>query len=648
MTNSTPLPNSIPSPTPVLEVKDLCIHYIGQTDIVAAVKNVSFSIAPGEVFGLAGESGCGKSTIAFAISRLTSLPGLISGGEILFQGNDVLKLNKKELNKYRWAQASMVFQSAMDSLNPVISIAEQICDAILAHRNVSEKQALARSKELLDLVGIDPERIHEFPHQFSGGMRQRIGIALALVLEPKLIIMDEPTTALDVVVQRDIIQKIFELKEQFGFSILFISHDLSMMAEFADRIGVMKEGVLLEVAKADQIWVSPKHEYTRQLGNAFLSLNKASGSTLTKIDDLERQQTPILELKNVTKEFKTPAGWLKSKKFRALNDVSFKLRKGRALALVGESGSGKSTCARILSKVYQPTSGEILYKGDNVWSLNSSRQKRDYKKAVQMIFQDPFSSLNPTLTIGYHLLRPLEIHFPERSKAENTRRSHELLTLVGLEPAEEMADRYPHELSGGQRQRVAIARVLAIEPDIILADEPTSMLDVSLRTGVLNLLQKLKDELDIAFLYITHDIATARYFAEEIAVLYGGTIVEWGESTKVTQKPMHPYTQLLLESVPNPDRPISERMKEGRSPLRNIWDPKGAGCTFAQCCSESEEECSHANSGIIKIEPEHFIRAFHYQYGMSPKLIVDAKEKSVNEKSAPEKCQEKPNHKETV
>ncbi|MCP4321546.1 MAG: ABC transporter ATP-binding protein [Alteromonadales bacterium] len=596
----------------VLEVKDLSIHYIGTNDITQAVKKVSFSIQPGEVLGLAGESGCGKSTIAFAIARLTSLPGLISDGEILFKGDDVLRYSEKQLRCYRWACTSLVFQSAMDSLNPVISIKEQICDTILAHKPMKPEEAVIRARELMMMVDLDPDRLDEYPHQFSGGMRQRIGIALAMALEPELIIMDEPTTALDVVVQRDIIEKIFELKEKLGFAVLFISHDLSMMAEFADRIGVMKEGVLLEIAPSAEIWDNPKHDYTKQLGDAFLTLDAATGEKLTPITDAERLATPLLELKGVHKIFKTKKGWFSHNNFTALNDVSFKLRKGRALALVGESGSGKSTCARILSRVYKPSGGVLNYKGVCSTKLQSKQAINDYQKAVQMIFQDPFSSLNPTLTIGYHLRRPLELHHQFESEEALQAKINSLLEQVELLPVEEMAARYPHELSGGQRQRVAIARVLAIQPDIILADEPTSMLDVSLRTGVLDLLQKLKEQENISFLYITHDMATARYFAEETAILYRGNIVEWGDSQTVANNPQHPYTQLLLDSVPDPKRPISERIKEGKNPLREIWDPLGKGCVYSQKCSGKFGECSHMDAPIVEVGKNHFIRQFEY------------------------------------
>ncbi|WP_119395091.1 dipeptide ABC transporter ATP-binding protein [Salinibius halmophilus] len=583
----------------ILSIKDLSIHYISEDKIVPAVNKVSFDIHPGEVFGLAGESGCGKSTIAFAISRLTKLPGLITGGEILYQGIDVLSLNQEALRQYRWAETSLVFQSAMDALNPVLSIEEQICDTLFAHQKIDKKQARERASELLELVGIDPARMGEYAHQFSGGMRQRIGIALALALKPKLIIMDEPTTALDVVVQRDIIEKIYQLKEQFGFAVLYISHDLSMMAEFSDRIGVMKDGELLEVAPAKQIWRQPEHPYTRQLAKAFMSMNNASaGGARANV-----HHQPILALNQVSKQFKTKAGFLRSKPFNALTNVSFELNPGEAMALVGESGSGKSTCAKILSQVYAPSSGELLFHGKNVWQEKASKQA--YRKAVQMIFQDPFGSLNPTLNVGYQLARPVQIHHPHYSTKEVQVRVDQLLELVGLPSA--WARRYPHELSGGQRQRVAIARVLAVEPEVILADEPTSMLDVSLRTGILNLLKQLKDDFNIAFLYITHDIATARYFAERTAVMYRGTIVEWGNSDAVTEDPRHPYTRTLLEAIPNPDHHLSENRQT--SLMQQIWNPNGRGCTHSHYC---EGPCQHELT-TVQISPHHFVR--HFDFG---------------------------------
>jgi peptide/nickel transport system ATP-binding protein len=425
--------------------------------------------------------------------------------------------------------------------------------------------------------------------------------------------MDEPTTALDVVVQRDIIERIYKLKEQFNFSVLFISHDLSMMAEFADRIAVMKEGEIVEIGKAREIWTNPQHEYTQILGKAFLSLDSAQIDTnLFKIEDAQVQEDAVLELKNVRKSFKTRKSLFKTENFDALNNINFKLKKGRALALVGESGSGKSTCAKLLSKVYPQTEGDILYHGNNIKDLKSKEQLRAYQKSVQMIFQDPFGSLNPTLTIGYHIARPLQIHRGIKDPKKLNEEIIKILDWVELSPASEMMNRYPHELSGGQRQRVAIARVLAMEPEVILADEPTSMLDVSLRVGVLDLLQKLKDELKISFLYITHDIATAKYFAEDIAVLYRGEIVEWGTSKQVTENPQHPYTRLLLNSIPDPKISIAERVASGKDPIRQIWDPQGKGCTFAQECSCGKGECAHTQSPIVQVNSEHFIREFHY------------------------------------
>lgn len=510
---------------PVIQIRDLCVDYITDNGDFNAVKSVSFDIGKGEVFGLAGESGCGKSTIAFSINRLHKPPAFISGGQILFQGKDILRLSNKELSALRWSEIAMVFQSAMNSLNPVLTIQEQFADVLRHHQGLSNEQAKDRAEKLLDLVNIPRDRLGEYPHQFSGGMRQRLVIAIALSLNPKLIIMDEPTTPLH--------PKI---------------------------VGLV-----------------PQYSRCSQAARATRSTSMSQ---------------PIIQMKNVIKEFTVGGGFAKEETFRALQGVSFDLYAGRTLALVGESGCGKSTCARLITKVYPASEGEILFNGTNINDIISRHDIQDYRSKVQMVFQDPFGSLNPTHTIRHHLTRPLKIHKQVQHDREIPARLDELLKLVEL--PEETLNKCPHELSGGQRQRVNLARALAVGSQIILADEPTSMLDVSIRLGVLNLMQRMKQELGIGFLYITHDLATAHYIAEETAVMYKGQIVEWGDTHAILKNPQHPYTKLLISAVPDPDLPFGNLVKN--EPNYSI----------------DADEIRHRSSVVVdeydQVGPNHFVK----------------------------------------
>ena len=623
-----------------------------------AVDGVNFDIREGEAFGLAGESGCGKSTVAFALARLTRLPGLVSGGSVRFRGEEALNFTGERLRSYRWNEVSFVFQSAMNALNPMMRISEQIADTILAHRPKATKDEIrARAVEMFDLIGLPTQRLDDYPHQFSGGMRQRIGIAIALCLEPKLIIMDEPTTALDVVVQRDIIEQICALKNSLGFSVLFITHDLGLMIEFCDRIGVMYAGELVEVAQADHILTVPHHPYTRALGNSFPPLTgprqrlegiagvaaepqRIAGrvpvsaalpdrcrylpNRFTPVDVQFRRErsgrvspvemttepaageNPILSMSHVDMDFALGGSILHPAHLRAVSDVSLNLYPGHALALVGESGSGKSTCARILSRLYEQTNGTITYQGKDVDGF-SKAGLADYRRDVQMIFQDPFASLNPTRTIGYHLERAIRLHHPDLGRRGVRELIEFLLTQVGLVPASGFVDRRPHEISGGQRQRVAIARALSVEPAVILADEPTSMLDVSVRLEILNILADQKEQRKLATLYITHDIATARYFAEETAVLYAGCLVEQGPSTTITETPRHPYTKLLIDSVPNPANKITGHQSK-RSQDIPLRTPDSMGCPFVSRCPSATSVCREKMPSPTTLSHDHFVR----------------------------------------
>ncbi|HJS97206.1 MAG TPA: ABC transporter ATP-binding protein [Solirubrobacteraceae bacterium] len=601
-----------PIPEPILKISDLSIAYRSGAGDVRAVRHVDLALHRGEVVGLAGESGCGKSTLAYGSVRLLRPPAVITGGSVTYHGArvgpsgvDVLAADSEQLRKLRWREIAIVFQSAMNSLNPVLRVRDQMLDALGAHLALSREQRHDRVVELIEMVGIPRARLSSYPHELSGGMRQRVMIAMALAAEPEVVIMDEPTTALDVVVQREILAEIFELKDRLGFSVLFITHDLSLLLEIADRVVIMYAGQLVESGTREQIHTRSVHPYTRGLLTSFPRLTgprrKLSGipgsppdlrGTLTGCPFIARCRfsteacatvdmalTPV-EFEHVTAcpfvtaerldatraptvatdEARETAGptVLEAVDLRrsyrlgrgasldAVAGVSLQLRRGTITALVGESGSGKTTVARLLAGQERRSGGQILLDGTAI-DPTSRRGFRTYKGAVQMVFQDPFASLNPLHTVRYHLSRALRLHGRDAAELDA------LLEQVRLSPPEQYRDAYPHELSGGQRQRVAIARALAASPRVLLADEPVSMLDVSIRLEMLDLIEELRARLDLAVLYITHDIASARYFADEILVMHGGEIVERGPAEALTQAPSHDYTRLLIASAPDPD-----------------------------------------------------------------------------------------------
>ena len=601
---------------PILDISDLSIAYRSAGGDVRAVRNVDLALHAGEVVGLAGESGCGKSTLAYGSMRLLRPPAVITGGSVTYQGRrlpaggvDVLTATAEQLRALRWREIAIVFQSAMNSLNPVLRVRDQLLDALGAHLALTREQRYDRVVELIEMVGIPRTRLASYPHELSGGMRQRVMIAMALAAEPEVVIMDEPTTALDVVVQRDILAEIFELKDALGFSVLFITHDLSLLLEIADRVVIMYAGQVVESGTREEIHRRAAHPYTRGLLTSFPRLRgprvKLSGipgsppdlrgtmlgcpfvprcgfardacktidMALTPVEPDHLSACPFVNAARVEsaplvsaqqRQAQDGAVALQAvdlaKRYRlgrhvevdAVHGVSLTLRRGTITALVGESGSGKTTVARLLSGQERRSGGQILLDGAPI-DPSARRGFRAYKGAVQMVFQDPFASLNPLHTVRYHLERALRLHGERSGLKAGPDELDRLLEQVRLSPPEQFRDSYPHELSGGQRQRVAIARALAASPRVLLADEPVSMLDVSIRLGMLDLIEELRARLDLAVLYITHDIASARYFADEILVMHGGEIVERGPAEQVTQAPSHDYTRLLIASAPDPD-----------------------------------------------------------------------------------------------
>ncbi len=548
----------------MLRIEDLSVEYdagerAGAGRSVVGADRFSLTVERGEVMGLAGPSGCGKTTVAGAIMRMLGPAARITGGRVTVGGRDVLALDPEELRRFRWRQVAIVPQSAMNALNPVITVGEQIVDVLTTHEGLARSAARERAAELLGSVGIPADRLRAYPHQLSGGQRQRVVIAMALALGPRLLILDEPTTALDVVVQREIMELVLTLREGLGFSVLLITHDLSLLAGVCDRIGVMEAGCLVEQGPAASILSAPTHPATQALV-ADLPTRSGAGARPPV------PEAPVLEVRGLRKEF--PVGGLLSRRtVPALAGVDLTLHRGEILALVGRTGSGKSTLARIIARLETPTAGRLLLEGRDVLAEEPRRASSGYRSRVQMVFQDPFASLNPARTVGHALGRALALHRSAPGaggsavgRADRDGRAETaagLLEAVGLSP--DLLGARPHELSGGQRQRVAIARALARNPEVLIADEPTSMLDAPLRAGILDLLRRLRQERGLSILLITHDLASARYLADTTAVLHAGRIVESGPTAELMEHPAHSYTRLLVSAPLTRRRPAVSR-----------------------------------------------------------------------------------------
>ena len=532
----------------VLSIQNLCVNYITPGDPVKAVNDVSFEIQQGEIFGLVGESGSGKSTVVQAILRILPPPAVITGGKVIIKNKDILSTSNTEVMQYRWKQISIVMQSALNALNPVLTVREQIEDVLKEHSDLKSKATEDRTKELLSLIDIDVSWLDSYPHQLSGGMKQRVVIAIALALMPPVIILDEPTTALDVIVEREILAKIIELRKELGFTILFITHDLNLLLEFSDRVAIMKNGRLVELDKAQKIRSGGKHDYTQKL---IRSLPSASGprekGLLPRPENLDLGEQPILEVQNLSKSFHD-SGIFNPRSIDVVKNVSFQVFPGEIIGLVGESGSGKSTIAKLITRLIRPTAGDIFLKGSNKKVSEARRVPLEYRKQVQMVFQDPFGSLNSVHTVYHHLARPLLRH---QLISEQDLLDHiiEILETVGLRPGTTFAEKFPHEMSGGERQRVAIARALSLGPDLIIADEPTSMLDVSIRMEILEIFARMRIEKNLTIIFITHDLASARYLADRIIVLQHGSIVEQGKAEDLIRSPKEQYTKQLIKAA---------------------------------------------------------------------------------------------------
>ncbi|MBC6416052.1 MAG: ABC transporter ATP-binding protein [Bdellovibrionales bacterium] len=550
----------------LLSIKNLCVHFKTQDLYVKALKGISFSIEKGESLGVVGESGSGKSVTALSLMRLLAQPPAeITQGEILFHKEDLLKKSEKQMRKVRGNQISMIFQEPMTSLNPVFTIGYQIDEALILHQNMSQKIAREKSIELLNQVGIvgPKERVNSYPHELSGGQRQRALIAMAIACKPQLLIADEPTTALDVTIQKQILQLLKKIQQEMNMSILFISHDLAVISQIAQRVLVMQKGEIVEEGLTSKIFKNPKKNYTKGLIACRPTL-EIQTSRLPMISDFQEGKEIKLPLKekkefkgeilikvvNLSKHFPLKKSFFgKSVSIiKAVDKVSFEVEKGSTLGLVGESGCGKTTLGRTILQLTQSSGGDVFYKDINLSKI-SKRKLKLMRRKMQIIFQDPYASLNPRMTVGSSIMEPMLIHNLYSSKTERVERVEYLLEQVGLK--KDMIHRYPHEFSGGQRQRICIARAISIKPEFIVCDESVSSLDVSIQAQILNLLKDLQEKLNLTYIFISHDLAVVKFISDKVAVMKEGKIVEYKDSNELYTRPENPYTHKLLESIPS-------------------------------------------------------------------------------------------------
>ena len=665
---------------PLLEVENLHVRFETSRGIVRAVDGISYTVKPGETVAIVGESGCGKSVSSLAIMRLLAKnTGKVTAGRILFEGRNLLHLSDEAMREVRGRDIAMIFQEPMTSLNPVLPIGQQITEPLFMHLKMSEAEARARALELLRLVGItDGERrLEQYPHHLSGGMRQRVMIAMALACNPKLLIADEPTTALDVTIQAQILELMKDLSRRLHIALIIITHNLGVVARYADRVNVMYAARIIEQGSADDIFLRPCHPYTIGLMRSVPRLDQPRGQSLETIEGLppdlrappagcrfaprcpfrieicERDPdlsevgaghrsacwraaeiaagtlkpaplppkpvvtttasetaAPLLKVEGLHKYFSVKAagaGFLSSKTatVKAVEDVSFTIAAGETLGLVGESGCGKTTIGRTVLKLEEATSGAISFGGTDI-THRSPGEMREVRRKIQAIFQDPYSSLNPRMTVGQIIGEPMRVYKLVPNRKTERARVEELLTQVGLFPY--MAERYPHELSGGQRQRVGIARALALEPTFIVCDEPVSALDVSIQGQIINLLEDLQARLNLSFLFIAHDLAVVRHISDRVAVMYLGRLVEVADRDELYAHPAHPYTKALLDAAPIPD-PKIERARAPRALKGEIPSPLNppSGCVFHTRCPIAGEECRREIPWARQIGPRHVV-----------------------------------------
>ena len=650
--------------THLLEVRDLVTRFDTDDGTVHAVNGISYTLDAGESLAIVGESGSGKSVSVLSILRLIpSPPGRIERGEVWFGGRDLLMLSEHDICQVRGQEIAMVFQDPMTSLNPVLTVGTQVAEALTIHRRARREDARLQAAEMLSLVGIPnaTERLESYPHQFSGGQRQRIGIAMALICNPSLLIADEPTTALDVTIQAQITELVADLQRRLGMAIIWITHDLGVVAGLVDKVAVMYAGRIIEMAPVRDLYVKTSHAYTLGLLESIPNLEgtderlvpikgsppdllvetpgcpfaprcrfvvdrcrednpplarirsshfsacwrwetvrdealraarvEATARTITREDDRPGTLSDILlEVHDLKKHFPVFRGLLRRRvgAVKAVDGISFSIRRGETLGLVGESGCGKSTAGETILQLMEPTDGRVVFMGHDLTTLGES-QLRKMRRHMQMIFQDPFASLNPRHTVGTVIGTGLHAHHVGGSD-ERHERVAQLMEMVGLNPS--FAGRYPHEFSGGQRQRIGIARALATNPIFVVADEPISALDVSIQAQVVNLLEDLKDELGLTYLFIAHDLSMVRHLSDRVAVMYLGRIVELGDRIEIFERPLHPYTQALQSAVPipNPDTEARRQRIVLEGDVPNPENPPRK-CRFHPRCTHATEVC---------------------------------------------------------
>ncbi|WP_311567607.1 ABC transporter ATP-binding protein [Photobacterium arenosum] len=557
----------------LLEVKNLRIEYPSRHGIHAAVKSLSFTIERGEIVGVVGESGAGKSTVGNAVIDLLSPPGNIASGDVYLDGQKISGLKPEAMRKVRGAKIGFIFQDPMTSLNPLYTVERQLTETIITNLNLGKEEAVRRAIKLMEQVGIpQPEiRIKQYPHQFSGGMRQRVVIAIALAGEPDLIIADEPTTALDVSIQDQILSLIRELCVKKNVGCMLVTHDMGVVSNVTDRVAVMYRGDLVEIGPTEQVLGHPNHPYTKSLISAvprsdikltrfpLVSYIEEAGET-TQLDvknhwlgqsQDERQYTgALLQVENVNLRFVTKDSFFESRReyVQASNDVSFEVFEGETFGLVGESGSGKSTIARVIAGLYPPNSGKVVFEGIDLTALKSENERRPMRRQMQMVFQNPYSSMNPRMKIFDIIAEPIRFHKLADSENQVRQIVADLLDHVGLGRAAGV--KYPHEFSGGQRQRISIARALATRPRLLICDEPTSALDVSVQAQILNLLKDLQDELNLTMLFISHDLPVIRQMCDRIGVMQKGTLLEVAPTEQLFTAPQHEYSKQLISLMP--------------------------------------------------------------------------------------------------
>ena len=683
--------------TALLQIEDLRTHIQLKEGVVHAVDGVTLHVDQGETLGVVGESGCGKTMTALSIMNLLPVGGHIVGGSITLGGRTISDLDEDAMRKIRGDEIGMIFQDPLSSLNPTQTVGRQIAEAVQLHRDVTKKEAYDRAVEVLDLVGLPQarERIHEYPHQFSGGMRQRVMIAMALACEPKLLIADEPTTALDVTIQKQILELIDSLRQRLGMSVILVTHDLGVIAGRADRVNVMYAGRVVETTETGVLYDNPRHPYTEALFHALPEKSaetrerlysipgtppdlvhppkgcrfaarcryaadrcraedpvlagettahtyacffpvgaqeKSVAGKLVVVEPVAEEEAPaadiavagevVLSARDLVKDFPVTKGAVLQRKIGAVSavaGVSFDIRKGETLGLVGESGCGKTTIGRMLVGLEKPTSGVIRF-GDKDLARSSGRQYRRERRDIQYMFQDSYASLDPRMRAGAILREPLIVQHAG-SRKEQRARVKEMLGRVGL--PESAMDRYPHEFSGGQRQRLGFARALMLSPQLIVADEPVSALDVSIQAQVLNMMRDLQHDLGLTYLFISHDLSVIRYLSNHIGVMYLGKLVEIGAADEVYLRPAHPYTKGLIESAPSAD-PAAERAKreEGISgELPSAIHPP-SGCRFRTRCPLAQEICATVEPELKPHGVANHLAACHF--ALQPALDIPA------------------------